>query len=647
MKRTGAIIAAVCLLTALPFLGQAYTVDDPTFVAVARHLAEDPLGIASFSYDHLGDRVQRYILEMTHPPLWPYLLAGAFRIAGGDHEIPGHLLTMILAILAGIGMALLGRQAGVSPLEAGLLLVLSPPFLVLSHTVMSEVPSLAFCILGVVAFLRGRTVLASILLACAMGIAYQNAIVLLALAAGTPPRRWIPLAAPVAVLLGWLLLPAHAPLTTGIWPYASAIAAHPTSHIPIRAGYTLAALGLLVPLGLRAAISIRPGLPLAVCVLLITLGAGTFALGEPAPGPWGTLGFTILFAGGAGGVTLGMSRLRRDDLADPITRVLLVWFFTGFLLIALFLNFGAMRHTLILLPPLIILLLRREDRPGILWIGIVASGILGLALSIGDARFAATGRAIPRETLEACRWIRGEWGFRHYREKAGQRYLIPEAEPPRPGDRIVVPTQAATPPLPPDLAARLTLVHEIPLDDGYPIRTMNHAARAGLYSHVWGMLPFSLSREPLEVVRVYEVNWFLSRFPEGARSPYPVRPSLMEIGGRVRPSFLLHPPGEVSFSLRIPEDRILRVATGIPDSAWDQGSDGAEFRIEIRSDGGGWVEILSHHLVARGWQEVDVDLGPWGGKEVEILFLTGPGPSGSTAFDWAFWADPHLRRKEG
>jgi hypothetical protein len=346
-------------------------------------------------------------------------------------------------------------------------------------------------------------------------------------------------------------------------------------------------------------------------------------------------------------VILGLSRLRRDDLADPIVRILLVWFFAGLLLITLFLNFGAMRHILILLPPLIILVLRKEDRPAILWIGIVASGLLGLALSIGDARFASTGRDIPPETLDGTEWIRGEWGFRHYREKAGQRYLIPEVEPPRPGERIAVPTQAATVPFPPDLAARLTLVHEIPLDDGYPIRSMNHTARAGLYSHVWGMLPFSFSREPLEVLKVYEVNWFLSHLGEGGRSPYPVRATLMEIGGHLRPSFLLHPPGEISFSLRIPGERILRVATGIPDRAWDQGSDGAEFRIEIRSDGGEWEEVLSQDVTARGWREVDVDLAPWRGREVEIRFLTGPGPSGSTAFDWAFWADPHLRRKEG
>jgi hypothetical protein len=103
------------------------------------------------------------------------------------------------------------------------------------------------------------------------------------------------------------------------------------------------------------------------------------------------------------------------------------------------------------------------------------------------------------------------------------------------------------------------------------------------------------------------------------------------------------------YSLRLPEGCRLRFAVGIPENAWSQGSDGVEFRMEIRSEGGEWREIYTRYLnprgvaTDRGWQRGDVHLAPWGGQSVEIRFLTGPGPRGDTSFDWAFWADPHLR----
>jgi hypothetical protein len=76
---------------------------------------------------------------------------------------------------------------------------------------------------------------------------------------------------------------------------------------------------------------------------------------------------------------------------------------------------------------------------------------------------------------------------------------------------------------------------------------------------------------------------------------------------------------------------------------------GVEFRLEARDDAGRIALLLDryidpkHNLAERRWVEESVDLTPYLGRHIELLFTTTPGPAGDTCMDWAGWGDPHFR----
>lgn len=701
MRQGLLIVAFVCLLLGIPFIHQAYTIDDPTFVAVAKHLQRRPTGLIDFRYDHLGERVEHYILEMTHPPLWPYMLAGAYEIVQGEMEEVSHGLTIFMAAIAGMGLFLLAGRLGVHPMTAAMVLVTTPAFLVLSHTVMSEIASLAFATTGVWLFLRYRDrpgwssgLLAAAVLTCAVGVAYQNAVLVAVVAISSPRSRWYPLLLPAIALAAWMLLPwaagAESPLTSGLAPYLGVVARNPIDWFPIKAACLLAYIGLC-PFFLAAALpSLRSRRGQVAAAALFLAGGGIYLWGEVGPTALATILFGLLFAGGAGAAILatrqGWEKARVQG--DPDSRLLLGWFW-GYLLFSIFfLNFAAVRHTVIMLPPVILLLLRRP--PGVIAtrVGIGASLVVGLLLSVADARFAEAGRTLPEDALQALEpvtarrheiRVAGEWGFRFYLEEENLRYFAVEEGSPIPGEWLLVPDQTASVELPPEQKALVALVEEIPVHDGFPVRLMmNSGPRAGFYCHAWGMLPFTITTRPIETLRIYEVNWFLAtiekaRIPEeGGLNPLAPDARVISAGGDLRASLFLHSPGEIGYRYWIPHIASLMFHVGIPEAAWEQGGDGVEFEVSIVPIRGRLrrragerthalhlvptplidesVKIYSRYLDPRnrpedrGWHAEQIDLSGLGQSHYEIVFKTHPGPAGDSSYDWAAWGNPRIVR---
>jgi len=100
----------------------------------------------------------------------------------------------------------------------------------------------------------------------------------------------------------------------------------------------------------------------------------------------------------------------------------------------------------------------------------------------------------------------GDWGFRFYMEGAGHRYLLSSDESPVAGDFVVRTQVAGLHEMAPGLARRAQLVTTIVVAGTIPVRLMSHEARAGFYSHGWGLLPFTVSSAPLERFDVYRVT---------------------------------------------------------------------------------------------------------------------------------------------
>ena len=141
--------------THLPFLSQAFHIDDRIYLEVAENALEKPF----FPYDYLpvfegvgaSDAASH-----SHLPLTSYYLALVMAVTGSQSEWVYHLSFLIFPILAGLGFYDLARRYTRFPLAAACLLLLAPAFLVLSHTLMSDVPFWTFWILTLSRFLRIR-----------------------------------------------------------------------------------------------------------------------------------------------------------------------------------------------------------------------------------------------------------------------------------------------------------------------------------------------------------------------------------------------------------------------------------------------------------------------------------------------------------
>lgn len=87
----------------------------------------------------------------------------------------------------------------------------------------------------------------------------------------------------------------------------------------------------------------------------------------------------------------------------------------------------------------------------------------------------------------------------------------------------------------------------------------------------------------------------------------------------------------------------------VDPEVWEKQGDGVEFQIELKHDLR--QQFLITHFVdpkrnpeQRKWNELSIDLSPFGGKEVQIILRTLPGASPD--FDWAGWGHLVIMRRQ-
>jgi hypothetical protein len=112
------------------------------------------------------------------------------------------------------------------------------------------------------------------------------------------------------------------------------------------------------------------------------------------------------------------------------------------------------------------------------------------------------------------------------------------------------------------------------------------------------------------------------------------------------PTLFLHPPAQVRYTLRIPDEPVwLRFHVGLDPQSWDWGGDGATFEIWVESEGTG-QQLYTHHVdnmsQSRCWHEGRVDLSPHAGRTIDLVLGTSFGPGHNATGDWAGWAMPQI-----
>lgn len=458
-------VSAVTLIALLPFVDKAFFIDDTLFLRAARQIQEHPL-------DFYGCRINWYgweqpLYEITkNPPGASYLLALAAKLFGWS-ELALHLCFLVPAIAAATGTCCLARRFCTRPVQATLLAVATPAFVVSATSVMCDTLMLAFWCWAIEFWFRGLDgrrwtcfAASSLLIAAAALTKYFgiSLIPLLAAATFVQRKRFDPCLLWLALAVGLLVLyEMYTVKLYGTGMIAEAIrygvitrALFPQSTTEILAGALVYPGGCSITLLCLAPVvwSKREWMTAGVIVVLVVFLCLNFkfyaglSVVEGGRFVWSWIvHLTVFTVGGAYMLILAVRDLwrRRDGQALFLGLWLAgTWFF------AVDVNWTiSARGILPAAPVLGILLARQLDHlatgrsaraENVLdttkWtvaVPIAIALLVSMCIAWGDYATAGMARTAAREVLarktdsSVRLWFVGHWGFQYYMEAGGAK----------------------------------------------------------------------------------------------------------------------------------------------------------------------------------------------------------------------------------
>lgn len=520
------------LALSLPWLGKAYHNDEPFFLKAGKQILSHPLDPLGFTFTWYGSPQPAARINTT-PPVLLYSAAAAQAI-GGEREWLVRLLLLPYDLVAALFLYLIAARFLRRPLLPTLLILAGPAWVLDMGLVMAEKPAMAFGLAGVYCAVRGVDEESDRL--------FYGGAGLLAL----------------ALLSKYIALVFLPPVVAYAWSRRRALA-----------GIGVFLAGAVAPVGATALYSAVFNPEVIRRAVEVTGDAGSAWWSAPSHKLRSFLAFTgglsfvglfwapllakrrhwLVYLGLAAllysplfdlpfspgsrlidrmtGVVLAAAALASFRvLAAPDTRKLPGWpLWASWVAAGAVLQMGLYwsvmaRIVLFLVPPLVFALAERleDELPDGLALAragaLLAALALGLSLSYVDYRYAAAQKEFALELsdrfLDKGRtvWHSSYMGLAHYLDARGAKGLDALKggwDLARPGDVVAVADINCA--LRKPAAEREALVETIRVEEALPIRVISgFTGEAGFYSNVSGWLPFSFSREPLEVFRSVEVK---------------------------------------------------------------------------------------------------------------------------------------------
>ena len=546
------VIAAAVFVLTVPFINQPFNQDDRDFVEFARASATDITKLKLENYTYGGKFFRNF--RNPHAPLLTTYLGIPLRMGAAESEALFHGMYLIFPLIGAFSMYYLARRFTGHPLFATLLLLFTPGFLVLSHTLMDNLPGLSLVLATVSVFIAGvdrddgRLLAAScILMILAAATAYQTLSLVPALifyASATRPRslrRYLPFAFLLIAGAIWLLsnyrlygrLPALSYKIRGQdYQWAGF---NDDYSLQLRPILTTLAGTILFPLSamiiiLRKKIDLLVAFVLWPFVIVWTLlslsdseETDLLRLAQVALLTFaGIMIVYKLFAQGITAVIQAGGKITNNRKVSSDSLFLLSWFVSASVVyMVVLVPYVSARHLLLLFPPVILVIVREFDQ---LWIGrdtlrtvFIAATLFftlggGLAAAIADYRSASVYPVIAEQLANQYPqdpesgntvYVRGEFGFRYYLEQQGYVSLNDRTEI-KTGDLVVYSTLSS--PSNPWPEGSYNELSRTEPGDGFPFRVWNWWAGAGFYTNRMGSLPIVYSREIEDRIIVYQFH---------------------------------------------------------------------------------------------------------------------------------------------
>jgi 4-amino-4-deoxy-L-arabinose transferase-like glycosyltransferase len=679
VHRDLAFLVMTVFLCALPFLRQPFHMDDNFYMDMARNAQTSPMYPNDTPYAFQGQSAPD-VASHSHPPLQTYFLA---LIQSSFGEGPGkewiyHLFAMAYPILAVVAFYFLCARLLERPLWPALVLACSPLFMVMQHTLMTDIPTLAFWLAAIASFLwaadskrRSFYAASAVFQFAAMFTSYQSFALTPLLAFYQIRRRggafgWISLILAPAAMAAWFAVNYahyHRMLLGGTLGYvqsrhfgAPGVLATKLIAVLEYQGWLILFPFFFLYLYARGIKGRLLALAALAATYLAQLRIPEYRLMERLIFIIGlTVGFFIVLRMAA---YFSASLGRKDSPLGftPIEGQFVgLWYYGVMAYCVAILTEGSARYILNLVPPVLICFFRQLEvmeaseyrrRPNpMLGSAMLASGSLvlslfwGLALSHADQEFA---RIYPRIANEFCRiaggmksFFGGEWGFRYYLSRAGVRQLPIDESLVNGGSFIVLPRLALPYPIPADLQSMTMPLHTFSYDVGTPLRILDREAHAGFYSTGWGLIPFSFSRRALEDLEIRQVNFMVERLPWAkieCNSSIKPWPGYLSIQSEAPLAILANPGTSISYSWSEREPLNLELKFGVESDEPGAGSK-KDFTFEVsQRDASGKIVAQVRRILNPGLRKEDRQWQP------EHILLQGT-PEGEGILEFRYECD--------
>ena len=525
------IVLLFSLVISLSGIRQPLHIDEPFFLAVAKHILKDPLSPFNFNFNWYGQSVLYAKINNT-PPLFHYLLALGLYLSKGKLWLLRALFTP-LDLISALFLYLIAARFLKRPLGPTLIVLASPAYLINLPHLMPEKLMAVFsfaCLYALIRAFEDKNLKWYWISASALSLALLSkyaALFLVFPALAYCLEKKMPFRKITAYFfisfLGISLYLVYDRITNdaALSAIAGVFSTPNLALLPLyRARSFLSFAG-----GLAIAASLWPLLSLkkntkahALCFLASLI---LFLPFFDAP--------NHLISNFQRGTGIVFSYLALISLRELFTAqkekgwtLWTSWFFAASLLqLALYWSIAA-RIFIFILPPLIFGIAEKtelEFEAKTLRLIMAASFLLTLSLSLTlrqvDFAYANSQKKFAQwvnihdtskgETV----WFTGHWGFQYYMEKSGARE---ENWPPnniKAGDIFITPEVNTNLIFPFALAGQMKQFNEITIQDPIPLRLMgssNIPNQAGFYSSVFGFLPYALSSSPLDRFLLFKIQ---------------------------------------------------------------------------------------------------------------------------------------------
>jgi hypothetical protein len=631
------IVLWACFLT-LPFVRQPLHLDDCFYYDIAKNVPLKPLFPQDMPYVFESGHT-RDLASNSHAPFVSYYIALAKATLPDrlGEETRFHLVFALFPVIIGLASYSLARAFSPYPLLVALLIQATPAVMVNSHTLMSDVPALAFWLSSLAGFRlwvsrqKKRYLILCMLTAMLAAFAAYQALSLVLLFAlygwlkGKMDRGVVlACAVPILFITGWYALgfihygrfpfmnTAAYAVGRGIFsPYQ--VAERIVAILAYIGGTTLFPLGLLLIWAgwLQGRVLT---IALLVSAAIVQAFASNYTLGDKALLALLLSAALIVSARILSSGILGF--VRKDNEAGSSESVFLAaWF--GFVLLYCIVIFftSTARYILPLIPPLVIFVTREvhrliSARRFTLVVLLAATTVQAAAMSIADFQFAGIYPQMANQMqfafgqLPGRIWYGGEWGFRHYMDQAGFKLISSDlgSPPVRGGDLLLLPELASPYGISKDLESMLVKVGRCDYKPDWPIRLLDNGSHAGFHSVHWGLLPFSFSSSTLETLKVYQVSILSEKLPDalpsnqGTSLPYP---AFVERNGERKLALVGDIPMHITYKTALPRNGIMTFGiAALKRNMRDSLPQPVVFSVRLNNGKGESIPLFSHTVAS-------------------------------------------------